>query len=483
VATSLTNLAMVYGAQGRCAEAEPLYQRALAIDERALRSDHPTVTTRLNNLAALYDSQGRYAQGEPLYRRALAIVEQALGPEHPLAARSLNNLVNLLEQSQPSHARQLYQRARRIFLRVAQVNIDLHDEALRGLLRESQQALQANMAFLARLARQSQSTPKAMSPAWEAFEVAEQLRGGAAHMALAQAGARAATGSPTTAQLARQGQDMRQQWRAVRTQLTAEYGKSAPQRNATRVAQLQQDERQLDDALAAATRRLRTVFPQYAALLMPEPIELAAVAALLQPHEALVSFFTLPDRLLVWLVRPNIQAEVAVIDASNMIVMPGFVDTHRHIWEGILRSILPNGLLSDYLRDITGAARAVYRPEDAYAGNLVSTLGAINAGITTLLDWSHIGNSPEHTDAAIAALQDAGIRAVYAYGGGIAGPANKFPQDIHRLRAQYFSSADQLLTLARATGINAAHWAVAREVGASPSMPTAQTNCSRWRRP
>jgi 5-methylthioadenosine/S-adenosylhomocysteine deaminase len=163
-------------------------------------------------------------------------------------------------------------------------------------------------------------------------------------------------------------------------------------------------------------------------------------------------------------VRPNIQASAAVIDASNMIVMPGFVDTHRHIWEGILRNILPNGMLSDYQRDITGAARAVYRPEDAYAGNLVSALGAINAGITTLLDWSHIGNSPEHTDAAIEALRDAGIRAVYAYGAGAAGPANQYPQDIRRLRAQSFASDDQLLTLAMAAGINADHWAVAREV-------------------
>src|SRR5262249_41263820 len=56
-------------------------------------------------------------------------------------------------------------------------------------------------------------------------------------------------------------------------------------------------------------------------------------------------------------IRPNLRASAAVIDASNMIVMPGFVDTHRHIWEGILRSILPNGLLSDCQRDITGAAR------------------------------------------------------------------------------------------------------------------------------
>ena len=115
-------------------------------------------------------------------------------------------------------------------------------------------------------------------------------------------------------------------------------------------------------------------------------------------------------------VRPNIQSAAKIIDASNMIVMPGFVDTHRHAWEAPLRNILPDGLLSDYGRDITGSARSVYRPEDAYVGDLVTALGAINAGVTTMLDWSHIGNSPEHTDAAIRGLRESGIRAVYAFG-------------------------------------------------------------------
>ena len=53
-------------------------------------------------------------------------------------------------------------------------------------------------------------------------------------------------------------------------------------------------------------------------------------------------------------VRPNITATATTIDATNTIVMPGFIDTHRHMWEGPLRNILPNGLLSDYTRDITG---------------------------------------------------------------------------------------------------------------------------------
>jgi cytosine/adenosine deaminase-related metal-dependent hydrolase len=160
------------------------------------------------------------------------------------------------------------------------------------------------------------------------------------------------------------------------------------------------------------------------------------------------------------------RADARVVDASHAIVMPGFIDTHRHLWEGSLRNVLPNGLLSDYTRDITGAARAVFRPDDAYAGDLVSALGAINAGVTTVLDWSHIGNSPEHTDAAIAGLRDSSIRAVYAYGGGTPGPKNQFPADIRRLRTRYFSTSDQLLTLAMATTTSASDWALAREVGA-----------------
>ncbi len=169
-------------------------------------------------------------------------------------------------------------------------------------------------------------------------------------------------------------------------------------------------------------------------------------------------------------VGPGLDASAEVLDASNMIVMPGFVDTHRHMWQGALRNILPNGLLSDYTRDITGAARRVFRPEDARVGDLVSALGAINAGVTTVLDWSHIGNSPDHTDAAISGLQEAGIRAVYAFGSGAGGAANTYPDDIRRLRAEWFASEDQLLTLALAGGLNAGAWALAREVGAPISV-------------
>jgi len=185
-------------------------------------------------------------------------------------------------------------------------------------------------------------------------------------------------------------------------------------------------------------------------------------------------------------VGPNLQAaDAEVIDASEMIVMPGFIDTHRHIWEGILRNIAPDALLDEYFVNILGVLAPVYRPQDAYAGNLVSCLGAIDAGITTLLDWSHIQNTPEHSDACISALKESGLRCVFAYGTpNLDMPAwwhdskLKHPHDIRRIAKQYFSSGDQLMTLALAprgpeftTFDVAKHdWELAREIGVRISV-------------
>ncbi|TVP98076.1 MAG: amidohydrolase [Balneolaceae bacterium] len=169
-------------------------------------------------------------------------------------------------------------------------------------------------------------------------------------------------------------------------------------------------------------------------------------------------------------IAPHIEANTETVDATGHVVMPGFVDTHRHMWQGCIRNILPDGLLSDYVRVVLGQARPVFRPEDAAIGNLISALGAMDAGITTVLDWSHIGSSLEHTNAAIKGLMVSGIRAVYAYGSGASTPENKYPEDIHRLRDEYFSSDNQLLTLALGAGINADQWKLAREVGARISV-------------
>jgi len=104
-------------------------------------------------------------------------------------------------------------------------------------------------------------------------------------------------------------------------------------------------------------------------------------------------------------VEASISAPDAdVIDASRTIVMPGLVDTHRHMWQSILRNVLPDGSLDDYCAVVQRTFGAKYTPDDVYAGDLFSALGAIDSGVTCVLDWSHIHNTPDHTDAAIKAL-------------------------------------------------------------------------------
>lgn len=166
-------------------------------------------------------------------------------------------------------------------------------------------------------------------------------------------------------------------------------------------------------------------------------------------------------------VRPDIAAgdDAAVIDAGRRIVVPGFIDTHHHFYQGLLRNILTNGLLNpDYNRDISSTLTPAYQPDDVYAGALVTALGMIDMGTTAAVDTSQVSHTPEHTDAGIRALQEAGIRAVYAYWRG-AGPAAQYPQDVERLRRTYFSSQDQLLTLALGSTLDPKVFTFARQAG------------------
>jgi len=178
-------------------------------------------------------------------------------------------------------------------------------------------------------------------------------------------------------------------------------------------------------------------------------------------------------------VGPNLaNGEAEVIDATGMIVMPGFVDSHRHIWEGLLRNIgtdVPLEGRTSYISFVLHKLAPAFRPEDAYIGNLVSALGAIDAGITTLLDWSHIQGSPAHTDAVIQALNDSGLRAVFAYGFPWWGKwEERQPSWFVRAATEHFSTKDQKLTLALAAPgpeftdfeVSRDHWKLARETGA-----------------
>jgi 5-methylthioadenosine/S-adenosylhomocysteine deaminase len=143
------------------------------------------------------------------------------------------------------------------------------------------------------------------------------------------------------------------------------------------------------------------------------------------------------------------DGQAVVVDLTGMILIPGLCDSHRHCWQNQFRRFVCDVEdLDTYMASTHGGIALHYRPEDIYVGNLVSMLGAIDSGVTCVLDFSHNARTPAHSDAAIRAYGEAGIRAVHASAPPNAGPWDEqWPEDLVRLRDDYGSSQDRLVTV------------------------------------
>jgi cytosine/adenosine deaminase-related metal-dependent hydrolase len=154
-------------------------------------------------------------------------------------------------------------------------------------------------------------------------------------------------------------------------------------------------------------------------------------------------------------VGARLEAEdVELVDVSGHVVMPGFIDTHRHTWQTPFRGVCADWTLEDYFRGMRMSISPNCAAQDVYAGNYVGALEALDAGVTTILDFSHCNNTPEHADAALQGLRDAGIRAIFAYGyypAPTSTPAftehEQRLADARRLRCKELSSEDALVTM------------------------------------
>ena len=112
------------------------------------------------------------------------------------------------------------------------------------------------------------------------------------------------------------------------------------------------------------------------------------------------------------------------IDARGGIVMPGMVDTHRHMWQTAMRGYGADWTLTQYFVWYYLEHGRKFRPQDVHAGNLVAAIEAVDAGVTTCVDWSHGLQTTEHADAAVDALASVPGRFLLAYGNIQDAPAN-----------------------------------------------------------
>lgn len=161
------------------------------------------------------------------------------------------------------------------------------------------------------------------------------------------------------------------------------------------------------------------------------------------------------------------------IDASQSIVMPGFVDTHRHGWKSLFRNLGLRG--SDAGSPVPSELYGLhYRPEDAYAATFIGLLGAAEAGITTVVDWSDILVDDDYTEAVLQAHSEAGVRTVLVYAGAPWRDGGSDPEpSVRRLAAGESGTQGPLTVLAFGPGeprreeldsVNA-QWQLARELG------------------
>ena len=161
-------------------------------------------------------------------------------------------------------------------------------------------------------------------------------------------------------------------------------------------------------------------------------------------------------RRIVEVARSVDVPDARVIDARGTVVIPGLVDTHRHTWQTQMRAICADWTLGDYFLGIRLAISPGYTADDVYVGNYLGAIEAIESGVTTLLDFSHCNNSPQHSDAAVKGLTDAGIRALHCYGFFASAWENAaFPNHATRLAdfervSRAYSSKGSLITIGSA---------------------------------
>ena len=149
-------------------------------------------------------------------------------------------------------------------------------------------------------------------------------------------------------------------------------------------------------------------------------------------------------------VAQKVEAPTAqVIDGAGMICIPGFIDTHFHMWNALFRPFVRADVPALGYFPVTARLGPLMEPEDSYRSVRLAAADALAAGITTVHNWSHNTRSPAHADAELSAMRDMGLRGRFAYGTPV-GLADDAPMDfagLARVKKDWMPDKDNLLTL------------------------------------
>jgi len=149
-------------------------------------------------------------------------------------------------------------------------------------------------------------------------------------------------------------------------------------------------------------------------------------------------------------VAPRIEAPAAqVIDGAGMIAIPGFIDTHFHLWNALFRIFIRADVPALGYFPVTARLGPLMAPEDSYRSVRLGAAEALAAGVTTVHNWAHNTRSPEHADAELSGMREMGIRGRFAYGTPV-GMADDAPMDLAglaRVKKDWMPDPEGLLTL------------------------------------
>jgi CHAT domain-containing protein len=357
LAAPLLSLATMYVSEKRFAEAEPLLTRGLALQEASVGPNSPLLVGSLEQLAAvriglsqlddaerllqraskIVDTAGgdglllsasvsnrlahlwyvseRYDLSQAAARQAVLVREKLLGSDHLLTTESLARWAQArMRSGDMRSAYPLAERGRANLLKAMRLYGDISDEQLRGLLLLAQPYFAEYLALLTSPTAASETLPSGLSPSIHAFQVAEHARLGAADLAMVKYRARALASDPKGATAAGVLQTLAYRLRAMRTTLRDEQMKPGDNRPPQDIERLRDRVAKLDAEYDEALERLARENPRYLDVSVPNPITAQEAQHLLDADEALLVYFALENRLLLWCIRSTGSIIHRVID-------------------------------------------------------------------------------------------------------------------------------------------------------------------------